>query len=302
MLFRVSKTYDNFYQVLTGVMNQQFPVIGRTKHGTSVNIKSYNAMYFLAHARNFKNIEYDVDDDLVIVTTYDSKSKNKLKVKFYGAINNGDLIHGFLQSDYSNLPVENKTVVDIGASMGDTPIYFALQGAKRVIGFEPFPKNHELAQKNVRENNFADKIIIKLAACYSKKGFITIDPNFQSNADSKLTEFESGIQVPLVTLKDIIQEYNVPPRSVLKIDCEGCEDNIINTTLDSDLKNFDFIQIEYHNGYRNIVTKLENAGYEVSVTKPTATNLFRVFSQLLKKQNGKKTQISYVGYVFAIRN
>ena len=46
------------------------------------------------------------------------------------------------------LPVRGKTVIDIGANIGDTPIYFHITWSKhRVIGIEPFPKNYELGSK-----------------------------------------------------------------------------------------------------------------------------------------------------------
>ena len=60
------------------------------------------------------------------------------KIKFYGGINNGDSIHSFLDSDYSNLEFKEKYVIDIGMNIADSSIYFILNGAKKVIGVEPW--------------------------------------------------------------------------------------------------------------------------------------------------------------------
>jgi len=59
-------------------------------------------------------------------------------------------------------------VVDIGASIGDSSIYFALNGASYVIALEPYPYTFNLAVKNVKVNNLNDKIKI-LNAGYGGK-------------------------------------------------------------------------------------------------------------------------------------
>ena len=45
----------------------------------------------------------------------------------------------FIKEQYKWLDVEGKNVVDVGANIGDTAIYFALKGAKHVYAFEPYP-------------------------------------------------------------------------------------------------------------------------------------------------------------------
>jgi hypothetical protein len=52
------------------------------------------------------------------------------------------------------------------------------------------------------------------------------------------------------------------------MDCEGCEyDTILSSSKDV-LQEFDIIKISYHFGYKNLVEKLRNSGFEVSYTKP----------------------------------
>ncbi len=48
--------------------------------------------------------------------------------------------------------------MDIGANIGDTAIFFACNGAKRIIGVEPFHKNFEIAEKNINANKLTDTI------------------------------------------------------------------------------------------------------------------------------------------------
>jgi len=120
------------------------------KNFKKFEIKSYNAAYFIANIMNFNNIQYDIDKDLVIIPNKIKKNGISI-IKFYGGINNGDIIHSFLKSDYKDLPVSKKWVLDIGMNIGDSSIYFILNGATKVIGIEPFPKNFEIALKNKPE-------------------------------------------------------------------------------------------------------------------------------------------------------
>jgi transcription elongation factor Elf1 len=61
-------------------------------------------------------------------------------LQFYNGISNGDLFNIFYEKDYDFLPVKNRVVIDIGANIADSSIYFATTGAKKVIALEPFPE------------------------------------------------------------------------------------------------------------------------------------------------------------------
>jgi len=44
---------------------------------------------------------------------------------------------------------QSKSVVDIGAFVGDTAIYFAIKGAEKVIAIEPHPGAYEELAENI---------------------------------------------------------------------------------------------------------------------------------------------------------
>lgn len=317
MILNVCRAYSNYFIVLKKVLSGKFPVELIMRNGRRVSIYTFNAMYVLTFTRNLKGVYCDVENDLVKVSR---KILSKNQIIFHGGVNNGDLVHGFLKEDYSKLPVKNKIVIDIGSNIGDTPIYFALHGARKVIGLEPFPKNYELSNKNIMENNLSDKITTLLAGCSSKKGTITINPDYQSNHESRLVEFEYGKQIPLLTLEDILKQFNVHGESILKMDCEGCENDIIICATKELLQKFSYIQIEYHTGYRTLKEKLEACGFSVSITGPVAIDVLHTLLQsiqeflsvlgfktkdLSSKNNvkfGKKHKIGYTGFIFAKNN
>ena len=145
------------------------------------------------------------------------------------------------------------------------------------------------------------------AGCGSKNTKMSIDPEFESGIESKIMNFEKGNEIPIITIKDIIDRYSIPKNSSLKIDCEGCEYDILENISSEALSCFSNIQVEYHQGYENLKLKLESIGYEVRVTEPCATNVintfFSIFMKKRRKIGGKlKHEIGYTGFLYATKS
>ena len=60
--------------------------------------------------------------------------------------------------EYYKLNFQNKVVINIGANSGATSIYFALNGAKKVIAIEPMPFTYDYLKRNVEVNKLASFI------------------------------------------------------------------------------------------------------------------------------------------------
>jgi FkbM family methyltransferase len=146
-----------------------------------------------------------------------------------------------------------------------------LKGADRVIGFEPFPHNFEIARRNIESNKLSTKVSLSMAGLGSNSGNISISPDYYSNEGSQAANSGKGVEVPVLTLEEIIKKYVVSgSEAVLKMDCEGCEYETIGTAPIDALRRFEYIQIEYHKGYKTIREKLERCGFNVSVQRPLA--------------------------------
>lgn len=197
-------------------------------------------------------------------------------MKIQGGRDNGEVIPIYFDDVYSFLPVKGKTVIDVGANIGDSSICFVLLGAEKVISIEPLPKNFEIAKKNIVLNNLANKIDLHLAGCSSTSGTIVVNATYQEIGaciitGSKRDDSKNGISIPLLTLQEIRDRGRVVSGdAILKIDCEGCEYDVILSANKEVLRLFSHILIEYHYGYRRLMQKLQNCGFEVSITKPVA--------------------------------
>lgn len=239
--FRLYQTrYKNYLYVAWKVYRNDYPIVAKPRNNRSqISFHSYNEIY-----SNLMNFRYDPDKDILYVDG----------LKFHGTRNNGDITSIFMKNEYKSLPVKGRIVVDIGANIADSSTFFAMQGAKRVVAVEPSRESFEIGLKNTEENNFSDRIRLIWASCTSTT----------SSNQSK----DQAVAVPLTTLQDIVNDVEEEPPYILKVDCEGCEYEVILNCHDEILRKFDYIQIEYHYGYRNLKEKLVNSGFDVTVVSP----------------------------------
>ena len=172
----------------------------------------------------------------------------------------------FINEQYKWLNVKGKDVVDVGANIGDTAIYFALKDAKHVYAFEPYPYSYNIALKNINLNHFEDKITLLNEGC-GKTGFITIKEDYENTGGTDLKNFNDGKKIKRVSLNEIVKRFDSKD-AILKVDCEGCEYDLILNASDEALNAFDQIIIEYHYGYKNLVKRLRQAGFKVKYSLP----------------------------------
>lgn len=164
---------------------------------------------------------------------------------------------------YSNFDInyKDRVIIDIGANCGDTALFFASEGSK-VFAFEPVKEYYDIALKNLDLNPDLSKNIemFNYAVSY-KKGKLNIDA--MDSVSSYINENDS-YEIEVIPIKDIIK--NVQP-DLLKMDCEGCEYEIIEN---SDLSMFNELIFEYHpylvgKDYKILVDKLEKEGFKVEI-------------------------------------
>ena len=279
---RYKKVYKNYFQVIGKVLHNDYPFNAILRSGEIVKITDpfYNKLISKGLI-SFIQIKNEI---------LEIKKINLFDGLLFSGHQYGDILAVFFEKDYEFLNVRNKIVIDIGANIGDTAIYFILMGAKKVIGLEPSQEIFKHAEKNLKLNNLSSQINLFLAGCSNSKTSIELDYAEQISKNIENSKIISNDikKIPTLSLEDIITDYT-NDKLILKIDCEGCEyDNILNTS-DHILKKFDQIQIEYHSGYSNLKKKLEKCGFKVSVSKPTGTGYFYPLSALK----------IHVGYLYA---
>jgi FkbM family methyltransferase len=170
----------------------------------------------------------------------------------------------FFHEDYKFLEVKDIDVIDIGMNIGDSSIYFSLNGASKVFGIEPYPYAFLLANENVKLNNIDN--IITLNAGYGIDSEIVLDETKISNNASSLVGSEKGLKIPILSLNTLFNKYDIR-EAVVKMDCEGCEYALLNED-EKVIRKIKQFQIEYHYGYERLINKLREWGFDVEYTEP----------------------------------
>jgi len=156
-----------------------------------------------------------------------------------------EILGTFEDEEYKFIDVKNKHVIDIGAYVGDTSIYFISRGANTVYAIEPHPGAYEELLENIKLNEFCHKITPLNMGIGANESYITINIDTKQAPKALFhNSKEDGVRVKVDTLTNIIEKYNIPTE-VLKMDCEGCEYDIILKDYNS-ISNFEQIAFEYH--------------------------------------------------------
>jgi FkbM family methyltransferase len=208
-----------------------------------IKVKVKDDIYFIP----VENLSYYTIDQLLFYLregwecwgNYWEKSKAKFRHLYYS------IIKIFEEKKWDFLNVKDKNVLDIGAFVGDSAIYFILKGAKKVYAIEPYPNAYNEMWDNIILNDMEKQVIpINIGINY-KRNYVVINTKKIDEAEDTLFKSEGiGMRIPACKLSDIIDKYNINAQ-ILKMDCEGCEYDIILKDYDT-IKEFDEIGFEYH--------------------------------------------------------
>lgn len=257
-LARYRRAYTNYLTVAlarTGLRG--YPIEGRRRSGGTVRLEKHRTAQLYAS----EQLECLPEADTVRARV------EGRTVTLEGGYTRGD-VHGvYVEGVYDWLPVRGRDVLDIGASLGDSSLYFAARGAKRVIGLEPWPSLFPMFVRNVEVNQLESVVLPRNAAIGARAGTIRLDDREYWARRGQIEGAAGGVPVPVESLQDLVGRYELQD-AVLKLDCEGGEyAAVLGSDLDV-LRRFSHIHIEYHYGYRNLARRLREAGFEVRVDRP----------------------------------
>jgi FkbM family methyltransferase len=139
------------------------------------------------------------------------------------------LVDIFSSGNYDYYPIGG-SVVDIGGYIGDTAVYFCKKGARVVSVFEPNPYNYRFLLMNLSLNHVMSKVNPFMAAVTRSRGRSRLSfPRFTAGAGSlyERGEYDSSeceqIDVQTIDCNEVLGQHI----DLLKLDCKGCEEDIV---------------------------------------------------------------------------
>jgi FkbM family methyltransferase len=196
--------------------------------------------------------------------------------------NHGDaatLAEIFLEDCYAgdlDLP-PNPVVIDIGGFIGDFALYAVKRfNARRVIVCEPSPRNWTLLLKNIANNGFEDRIeVVNKAVTDGSDAMMNLDARDEDQC--MVSSYHQGEEalsaVSGISLGQLLVDHAVDDVDLLKIDCEGGEYVILESTPSDVFSRIRNIVFEYHDiddGWAKLESgkqRLRREGYSLHVRR-----------------------------------
>jgi FkbM family methyltransferase len=144
----------------------------------------------------------------------------------------------------------NPVVVDVGGFIGDFSLYAVKRlNARRVIVCEPSPRNWALLLKNIANNGYEDRIEpVNKAVTDGGNTMMNIDApdEYQCMVSAYYPSEQPLSAVPGISLGELLRDHAVESVDLLKIDCEGGEYAILESSPADVLSRIRNIVFEYH--------------------------------------------------------
>jgi FkbM family methyltransferase len=152
---------------------------------------------------------------------------------------------------FIDFDLAGKTVVDIGAFVGDTSLYYASKGAY-VYAYEPNPTNYRYLLANLDLNPLLSKRIKAYNLAVGVDGkvlFSDTDTVCGSSHVTNAVDSASALEVESVSLDTILKQNGLVNPFLVKSDCKGCEIHLVKQDA---ISRFRFAKIEYTLGGQHI--------------------------------------------------
>lgn len=167
------------------------------------------------------------------------------------------------------------TMVDLGSNIGAVTLDWTSRSTKlNVHAYEPNPRTYDVLSCNVAQNDLAGRVKAYKEAVGRESGELRLWTNGASvlttgYGTASTAPVGTAVTVPMVDLNEVVTRVGEPV-SLLKIDTEGAEADILEGANASTLSMVLRVILEYHDhlcpdALSRCRTVLERAGFECKV-------------------------------------
>lgn len=146
---------------------------------------------------------------------------------------------------------EGDVVIDIGANVGCVSIYLAKKYPfLKIYSFEAHPINYQNLLKNIELNNVSNIVPNNLIVLDRDDDFLDIELNLYNSGSTSIFKTNKNsintFNVKTISLDTIIKNFEISDIKFLKLDCEGSEFTILNSSNKVREINIENIAVEIH--------------------------------------------------------
>jgi FkbM family methyltransferase len=168
----------------------------------------------------------------------------------------------FLEDDFdlSFLHLKPKLILDLGANVGYTSIFFAhTYPQSRVFAVEPEESNFKVLKENAAPY---ENIVLFQAAIWNKRTKLQITNSNAEKCGFQVSESKNkpvSSTVDALTIDELLAEANSNEIDILKVDIEGAEIELFSSNFENWLGKSNVIMIELHDRFRKGCSEIFNA-------------------------------------------
>jgi FkbM family methyltransferase len=143
-----------------------------------------------------------------------------------------------------HFPFKPETIIDLGANIGLTSVYFKnVYPEVKIIAVEPEKSNFDLLKKNTE---YYKDIICLCNGIWDKNCFLKIVDNNAAKWAFRVEETVEETDIRAISIGNIVKDYNLKSIDILKIDIEGAEKQIFTNGFEEWLPLVKILMIELH--------------------------------------------------------
>lgn len=145
-------------------------------------------------------------------------------------------------------PASVTTIVDCGANIGLTALYFASKYPNaRIVSIEPDPANFALLARNVAHEPRISTVQAAVVGRTREAVYLSQDRPAWGNSIADASGGASTVKVDAVTIKELCERFALSRIDILKVDIEGGEEDVF--AAPAFMNDVRYVMIELHNDY-----------------------------------------------------
>lgn len=152
----------------------------------------------------------------------------------------------YQQYRLKNIPFSPRVIIDAGANIGLSALYFSSQfPSGKIYALEPFKENYDLLVKNTKQHS--QIVPLHTALWRESKSLAVSDAGGGFwGVQVRESELQQNEGIKSVSIESLMRQFNIDEIDILKMDIEGAEREVFSANYEYWLPRVKILIIELH--------------------------------------------------------